>query len=116
MNELHASFTQQEPTMRLTSAPQVAHLQYRQTFNLRARKGQRIEVCTGQVWITQDGDPRDVILRANEAFTLDRTGHALVSALDEGASFVLRNAAEAAQAAAVHKRTLGGTLVPSAAY
>ncbi|MBC7954769.1 MAG: DUF2917 domain-containing protein [Cytophagales bacterium] len=101
--------------MRLTSAPQTAHLQRNQTFNLRARKGQRVEVRTGQVWITQDGDPRDVILDANQCFTLDRSGHALVSALED-ASFVLRDAAEVAKAAAVARRTLGGALAPSCAY
>ena len=101
--------------MHLTASTQAAHLQRRQTFNLRAKKGQRIEVRAGQVWVTQDGDPRDVILGANQCFTLDRSGHALVSALED-ASFVVRNAVEVARAKAVSQRTLGGTQVPSCAY
>lgn len=99
----------------ITSAPQAAHLLSRQVFNLRARKGQRIECRTGQLWITQDGDPRDVILDANQCFTLDRSGHTLVSALEDS-SFMLRNAAEVAKAAAISQRTLGGTAQPSCAY
>jgi hypothetical protein len=82
--------TSQELTMHLATSPQSAYLLRRQTFNLQARKGQRIECRTGQLWITQDGDPNDVILAPDESFTLDRSGHALVSALED-ASFVLRS-------------------------
>ena len=84
--------------MRLASPPQSAYLLRRQTFNLQARKGQRIECRTGQLWITQDGDPNDVILEADQSFTLDRSGHALVSAIED-ASFMLRNPAVAAPSA-----------------
>ena len=75
--------------MHLATVSQPAYLMRRQTFNLRTRKGQRIECRTGQIWVTQDGDSRDVILGSDESFTLDRSGHTLVSALED-ASFVLR--------------------------
>ena len=75
--------------MHLATTPQPAYLMRRQTFNMDTRKGQRIECRTGQLWITQDGDLRDVILGRDESFTLDRSGHTLVSALED-ASFVLR--------------------------
>jgi hypothetical protein len=75
--------------MHLAIVSQPAYLMRRQTFNLRTRKGQRIECRTGQIWVTQDGDLRDVILGSDESFTLDRSGHTLVSALED-ASFVLR--------------------------
>ena len=84
--------------MHLATTPQSAYLMRRQTFNLQARKGQRIECRSGQLWITQDGDPNDVILAADQSFTLDRSGHALVSALED-ASFVLRSPGTAAAAA-----------------
>ena len=37
------------------------------------------------MWITQDGDLRDVVLDAGQAFTLDRAGTAIVHALTEAA-------------------------------
>jgi len=82
-------------------APQAAHLQRRQTFTLQGRRGQRIMCRTGQLWITQDGDPRDVILAADESFTFDRTGHALVSALEDASSFIVQRQADAAEVAQV---------------
>jgi hypothetical protein len=85
--------------MRLAPIPQPAYLMRRQTFNMHTRKGQRIECRTGQLWITQDGDSRDVILGSDESFTLDRSGHTLVSALED-ASFVLRTDVAPAQAGA----------------
>ena len=88
--------------MHRTANLQAAYLLRRQTFNLQARRGQRIECQTGQLWITQDGDPHDVILAPHESFTLDRSGHALVSAFED-ASFVLNGPAS-------------GPAAPQAAY
>lgn len=100
--------------MRLELTPQPAYLARRQTFSLRTRKGQSIECRSGQLWITQDGDPRDVILGAEECFTLDRNGQTLVSALED-ASFMLRNAATAS-AASPAMPSMRGTQTPSCAY
>ncbi|MBL0726957.1 DUF2917 domain-containing protein [Piscinibacter sp. HJYY11] len=70
----------------------VTRLQRRQTFQLRARRGERIECQSGELWITQDGDPRDIVLGPRECFTLDRAGTAVVSALKD-AAFVYRRSA-----------------------
>lgn len=69
----------------------VTRLQRRQTFQLRARRGERIECQSGELWVTQDGDPRDVILGPRECFTLDRAGTAVVSALKDAAFVYLRS-------------------------
>lgn len=74
----------------------VTRLQRRQTFQLRARRGERIECQTGELWITQDGDPRDIVLGPRQCFTLDRAGTAVVSALRD-AAFVYRRPASLAQ-------------------
>lgn len=46
----------------------------------------RIRCETGTVWLTQDNDLRDIVLKAGEQFEPDRSGNVLVYAL-EAASF-----------------------------
>jgi hypothetical protein len=58
-------------------------------FDLRQHQIMRFDDATGtdivclrgEIWLTQDGDLRDVVLSAGEHFTLDCDGVALVSAL-----------------------------------
>jgi hypothetical protein len=56
----------------------------------RAR-GTRVECLEGTLWITQDGDIRDIVLPAGSAFVIDRDTRVLVSAVD-AARFALRRA------------------------
>ena len=57
--------------------------------------GQRIECVSGSLWVTQDGDPRDIVLAAGESFAFDQRGDALVSALDEARFLLLETRASA---------------------
>lgn len=91
--------------MQVATSTPVTRLQRRQTFQVRARHGERIECRSGELWITQDGDPRDIILGPHECFTLDRSGTAVVSALRD-ASFVYRRAASLAPVVARHEPAL----------
>ena len=44
--------------------------------------GCRIDCLNGSVWITRDGDPKDVVLSAGQSCVADRTGPVLFTALD----------------------------------
>jgi len=56
---------------------------------LQRARGQRVECVSGTLWITQDGDRRDVILAPGDAFDFDREG-ALVSALADSRYLLLQ--------------------------
>lgn len=56
------------------------NLQYKQMIGLEDCCGAEINLTSGQLWITQAGDYRDVILQFGESFRLDRNGLALVTA------------------------------------
>jgi hypothetical protein len=74
-------------------------LKANQIVKVRDGLGHSIVCERGTVWLTQDGDPRDVILRAGEAYTLDRPGPALLQALAPGAISIVQ--------AEGHTRTAG---------
>jgi len=60
-----------------------------QLLALNGRPGLRIESRGGSVWITQDGDLRDVVLDPGQAHVLDRAGPVIVQALDAAVVAVL---------------------------
>ena len=60
-------------------------LQPKQLVRVRGGLGHSVVCHRGSVWLTQQGDPRDIVLAAGEAFTLDRGGVALLQALGPGA-------------------------------
>lgn len=51
------------------------------SLRLRDAAGRTVTCHVGTVWITQEGDPRDVFLQAGERCTLDRPGTALICAV-----------------------------------
>jgi hypothetical protein len=61
--------------------------------HVRAERGRRLEVVSGTIWITQDGDLRDIVLGAGEAFDFDRRGDALLSAFADSRFLVLDSCA-----------------------
>ena len=62
--------------------------------HVRASVGRRVECLSGSLWITQDGDRRDIVLSAGEAFDFDRSGVALLSAFADS-RYLLLDACEA---------------------
>jgi len=51
------------------------------TTRFEDRRGLQIICRRGALWITQSGDPRDILLLEGESFVLDRNGRAVVQAL-----------------------------------
>ena len=60
-----------------------------EALHLRRALGQRIEALVGRVWITMDGDVRDIVLDAGEGFTVDRATEVLISAFSDAQFVVL---------------------------
>ena len=48
---------------------------------LRGAVGTGVDLFDGSVWITQQDDPRDIVLVAGDSFVFDRPGLAIVQAL-----------------------------------
>jgi hypothetical protein len=57
--------------------------------HVHAHKGRRVELLSGSLWITQDGDRRDIVLGPGESFDFDRRGDALLSAFDDSRYLLL---------------------------
>lgn len=64
----------------------------RRALRLEDGDGRRVAVLAGNVWITQRGESRDIVLREGEEIVLERTRDAVVSALGEDARIVLQGA------------------------
>ena len=64
-----------------------------EALHLQHALGQRIEALGGRVWITMDGDLRDIVLDAGEGFTVDRGTDVLLSAISDAQFAVLTSTA-----------------------
>ena len=53
-----------------------------QTLNLPDAAGVRVASQSGIVWITQDGDPRDIVLTPGESVVLERSTPTIVQAFE----------------------------------
>jgi ferric-dicitrate binding protein FerR (iron transport regulator) len=52
-------------------------------------QGTRVACLADSVWITQEGDRRDIVLTAGESFRIERSGLTLVMALGDAAIALL---------------------------
>ena len=84
--------------------PQVSYiprrLRAREVLDIRDGQGLVVRCLAGSLWITQDGDSDDVVVKTGQCFMLDRSGLALVSAPVEPATLVVERAARGAPCAA----------------
>src|SRR5215467_12485625 len=56
------------------------HLNTGELLDINDGEGFTVRCLEGSVWITQSNDPRDIVLKAGQSFTLDKPGLALVCA------------------------------------
>lgn len=61
---------------------QIVGLSRHEVRSFTGHPGLRIASQRGRVWITQDGDPRDVVIDSGESHALDRDGPVYLQALD----------------------------------
>ena len=80
------------PAARSRESHPVHELARGRTLTLCEALGQRVECLDGCVWITLDGDRRDIVVEAGQAFTADRNQRALIHALEASLVCVTRPA------------------------
>jgi hypothetical protein len=51
------------------------------TLRLHDAAGARLKVETGELWVTQEGDPRDLVLGPGDVHAIDRAGLSVLQAL-----------------------------------
>lgn len=61
--------------------PRIEHLDARQTLRLKGSRGVRLRCLEGVCWVTREGDARDHVLRAGEAYSVDGPGRVVVWAI-----------------------------------
>ena len=66
--------------MKIRIEPGSICLARNQTLEIEQPLGFRIVCRSGSLWITQDGDQRDIIVESGDAFEFDRPGVAIVNA------------------------------------
>lgn len=57
--------------------------------SLIIRRGSEIRCLEGILWITQEGDFRDYILKAGDSFRTNRKGKVVLQALNHASTFSL---------------------------
>ncbi len=59
------------------------------TLRIPHARGRTVLCASGQVWLTQHGDARDVFLTTGQSFTLDHPGDAVLQAIGTTAAVVI---------------------------
>ena len=69
--------------MRFDSEALGLHLKHRQLLRLPADNGARITCRSGSVWITRDGDAKDIVLERGQTFQSTRGDGIVIYALHD---------------------------------
>ena len=68
-------------------------------LHLRGAPGTKLEALSGAIWVTQNGDIRDIVLEAGDAIVLDHRGEVVVSALSNATFRVASARVQSAESA-----------------
>ena len=79
-------------------------------FQMCDARGACIHVHFGDLWITQEGDLKDHIVKSGESFAISNSGTTFLMAMNDAGVSVMKKCSELAIAAAANI----GTVVPSA--
>jgi len=69
-----------EPSMPCTGYDKVLKLSHGDLVELNDSRGTTLRVTQGTVWLTQEHDTQDVVLRTGDVWTIERQGLTLVEA------------------------------------
>lgn len=80
----HATGANKAPRTRPTTSARCSDQKIARNEILEVKQplGVTIECLEGSIWVTLDGDSRDVVLGAGQAFIVDRKQRTLLQALD----------------------------------
>jgi hypothetical protein len=79
-------------------------------FKMRDARGACIHVHFGDLWITQEGDQKDHMVKTGESFAISNSGTTFLTAMNDAGVSVMKKCSELAIAATANI----GTVVPSA--
>ena len=96
--------------MRLCMQANRFEIQPGQTLQLRDGKGTRVEVLSGELWVTQQGDRRDHVIWAGGEFAIDRNGLTLLHAFRRTPVYVQEADGTRTRAAGSWQKSLLGLL------
>lgn len=88
----HRDGASSRAVMELSPYGETLLLRERQIMCIHGAASWNIKALDGTVWITQDGDTRDIVLQAGESFTPDRHGDLLLSPFGEARVCLTRGA------------------------
>ena len=86
------------------AAGTIIELGAREAVTLNDVRGSTLRVTRGTVWLTQQDDPADVILRVGDNWVVERQGATVLEAQDDTIVCVVGRHVEPAQAAANEAR------------
>jgi DUF2917 family protein len=85
----------------------VVSLAAREVITLPDVRGATLRVTRGTVWLTQEGDRNDVVLRAGDNWAVERDGDTVVEAQDDVTFCVMGREASALHLPATAQRSAG---------